>query len=136
MKNNSIYPRTSQLLFRRQLAGIERFKLQESIEAKPHWNLHERNAPFFKVYNTSKSIKLACARINPLTIVIVVSDMAKEATSRKLVDLLKKELKCEKCESLGFASGGCISEGKSFDTDNGKIFVKVNTKSEVLVRKQ
>ena len=49
---------------------------------------------------------MACARINPLTIVIVFSDMAKEATSRKLVDLLKKELKCEKCESLGFASGG------------------------------
>lgn len=79
---------------------------------------------------------MACARINPLTIVIVVSDMAKEATSGKLVDLLKKELKCEKCESLGFESGGCISEGKSFDTDNGKIFVKMNTKSEVLVRKQ
>lgn len=122
MKNNSIYPRTSQLLFRRQLAGIERFKLQERA--------------IFQSLQYEQVYQLACARINPLTIVIVVSDMAKEATSRKLVDLLKKELKCEKCESLGFASGGCISEGKSFDTDNGKIFVKVNTKSEVLVRKQ
>ena len=90
----------------------------------------------FSKFTIRASLSIGMRRINPLTIVIVVSDMAKEATSRKLVDLLKKELKCEKCESLGFASGGCISEGKSFDTDNGKIFVKVNTKSEVLVRKQ
>ena len=101
-----------------------------------HIGICRKERAIFQSLQYEQVYQLACARINPLTIVIVVSDMAKEATSRKLVDLLKKELKCEKCESLGFASGGCISEGKSFDTDNGKIFVKVNTKSEVLVRKQ
>lgn len=66
---------------------------------------------------------------------IVVLDMVKEVILRKFVDFLKKEFKCEKCEFLGFVSGGCISEGKSFDIDNGKIFVKVNIKLEVLVCK-
>lgn len=49
----------------------------------------------------------------------------------KLEEILRKELGTTKCKSLGFASGGCINEGQSFDTDQGKIFVKLNEKSEV-----
>lgn len=49
----------------------------------------------------------------------------------KLEEILKKELHTAKCKAFGFATGGCINEGQSFETDNGKIFVKVNEKSEV-----
>ena len=46
--------------------------------------------------------------------------------------LLKKELGTSKLVSFGHAGGGCISDGRSYDTDTGRIFVKVNTKSEVI----
>ena len=57
--------------------------------------------------------------------------MARVSRVSKLEEILREELGTTKCKSLGFASGGCINEGQSFDTDQGKIFVKLNEKSEV-----
>lgn len=76
---------------------------------------------------------IACALQNALTIIIVVSDMAKGLHSLKLEEILKKELQTTQCQGLGFAGGGCISEGKSFDTDHGRVFVKVNDQSGVFM---
>ncbi|XP_067033237.1 ketosamine-3-kinase-like isoform X1 [Acropora muricata] len=56
--------------------------------------------------------------------------MARVSRVSKLEEILQEELGTTKCKSLGFASGGCINEGQSFDTDQGKIFVKLNEKSE------
>ena len=57
--------------------------------------------------------------------------MAKAFQLTKLEEILKKELNTTNLHSLGLASGGCINEGQSYDTDYGKIFVKVNEKPEV-----
>ena len=57
--------------------------------------------------------------------------MAKSLQVSKLEEILQKELNTTKLEPLGFATGGCINEGQSYLTENGKIFVKVNEKSEV-----
>lgn len=46
---------------------------------------------------------------------------------------LKKELGTAMLKSTGHSSGGCISEGQSYDTDTGRVFVKINHKSEVTV---
>uniref|UniRef100_A0A3P8VI10 protein-ribulosamine 3-kinase n=1 Tax=Cynoglossus semilaevis TaxID=244447 RepID=A0A3P8VI10_CYNSE len=43
---------------------------------------------------------------------------------------LKKELGTRKLKSTGYAGSGCVSEGQSYDTDTGKVFVKINHKSE------
>ncbi|XP_047215347.1 ketosamine-3-kinase-like isoform X2 [Girardinichthys multiradiatus] len=43
---------------------------------------------------------------------------------------LKKELGTTMLKSTGHAVGGCISEGQSYDTDHGRVFVKINHKSE------
>uniref|UniRef100_A0A1A7WJZ0 protein-ribulosamine 3-kinase n=1 Tax=Iconisemion striatum TaxID=60296 RepID=A0A1A7WJZ0_9TELE len=43
---------------------------------------------------------------------------------------LKKELGTSKLKSTGHAGGGCISEGQSYETDTGRVFVKSNHKSE------
>jgi len=60
--------------------------------------------------------------------------MAKGSHPWKLEEILKKELQTTQCQGfVGFAGGGCISEGKSFDTDHGKVFVKVNDKSGVFM---
>ncbi|XP_068678289.1 ketosamine-3-kinase-like [Montipora foliosa] len=56
--------------------------------------------------------------------------MARASRVSEIEEILKKELNTTKFKSLGSASGGCINEGHSFDTDHGKIFVKVNEKSE------
>ena len=45
---------------------------------------------------------------------------------------LKKELGTAMLKSTGHSGGGCISEGQSYDTDTGRVFVKINHKSEVL----
>lgn len=45
--------------------------------------------------------------------------------------LLKRELGTSVLKSSGHSGGGCISEGQSFDTDTGRVFVKINHKSEV-----
>lgn len=44
---------------------------------------------------------------------------------------LKKELGTAMLRSTGHSGGGCISEGQSYDTDTGRVFVKKNHKSEV-----
>lgn len=44
---------------------------------------------------------------------------------------LKKELGTSMLESCGHAGGGYICEGQSYDTDHGRVFVKINYKSEV-----
>lgn len=44
---------------------------------------------------------------------------------------LKKELGTSTLKSTGHSGGGCISEGQSYDTDSGRVFVKTNHKSEV-----
>ncbi|XP_028842237.1 ketosamine-3-kinase [Denticeps clupeoides] len=43
---------------------------------------------------------------------------------------LKKELGTSTLKSTGHSGGGCISEGQSYDTDHGRVFVKINHKSE------
>lgn len=43
---------------------------------------------------------------------------------------LKKELGTTLLKSTGHSGGGCISEGQSYDTDRGRVFVKINHKSE------
>lgn len=57
--------------------------------------------------------------------------MAKSLQVSKLEEILQKELNTTKLKPLGFATGGCINQGQSYLTENGKIFVKVNEKSEV-----
>lgn len=57
--------------------------------------------------------------------------MAKSLQVSRLEEILQKELNTTKLKHLGFATGGCINEGQSYLTENGKIFVKVNEKSEV-----
>lgn len=44
---------------------------------------------------------------------------------------LKKELGTAMLKPTGHSGGGCISEGQSYDTDSGRVFVKINHKSEV-----
>lgn len=45
--------------------------------------------------------------------------------------MLKKELGTAMLKSTGHSGGGCISEGQSYDTDIGRVFVKINHKSQV-----
>ncbi|KAJ7989968.1 hypothetical protein DPEC_G00309970 [Dallia pectoralis] len=44
--------------------------------------------------------------------------------------VLKKELGTSMLKSSGHSGGGCISEGQSYDTDHGRVFVKINYKSQ------
>ncbi|KAG8507534.1 Ketosamine-3-kinase, partial [Galemys pyrenaicus] len=44
--------------------------------------------------------------------------------------LLRRELGCESVKATGHSGGGCISQGQSYDTDRGRVFVKVNGKAE------
>lgn len=46
-------------------------------------------------------------------------------------ELLKRELGCGSVKATGHSGGGCISQGRSYDTDRGRVFVKVNPKAEV-----
>uniref|UniRef100_A0AC11E1P8 Fructosamine 3 kinase related protein n=1 Tax=Ovis aries TaxID=9940 RepID=A0AC11E1P8_SHEEP len=45
-------------------------------------------------------------------------------------ELLKRELGCGSVKATGHSGGGCISQGQSYDTDKGRVFVKVNPKAE------
>ncbi|XP_037013658.2 ketosamine-3-kinase isoform X1 [Artibeus jamaicensis] len=45
-------------------------------------------------------------------------------------ELLRRELGCSSVKATGHSGGGCISQGQSYDTDKGRVFVKVNAKSE------
>ncbi|XP_055448515.1 ketosamine-3-kinase [Psammomys obesus] len=44
--------------------------------------------------------------------------------------LLKQELGYSSVKAAGHSGGGCISQGQSYDTDRGRVFVKVNSKAE------
>lgn len=46
---------------------------------------------------------------------------------------LKKALGLSVLKPKGSAGGGCISDGKIFDTENGPIFVKVNDGEKVYI---
>jgi protein-ribulosamine 3-kinase len=45
--------------------------------------------------------------------------------------LLRRELGYGFVKATGHSGGGCISQGQSYDTDRGRVFVKVNSKAEV-----
>uniref|UniRef100_A0A8C9I108 protein-ribulosamine 3-kinase n=1 Tax=Piliocolobus tephrosceles TaxID=591936 RepID=A0A8C9I108_9PRIM len=45
-------------------------------------------------------------------------------------ELLRRELGCGFVRATGHTGGGCISQGRSYDTDRGRVFVKVNPKAE------
>lgn len=44
---------------------------------------------------------------------------------------LKEELGTTLLRSTGYSGAGCISEGTSYDTDSGRVFVKINNRSDV-----
>uniref|UniRef100_A0A8C5QD09 protein-ribulosamine 3-kinase n=1 Tax=Leptobrachium leishanense TaxID=445787 RepID=A0A8C5QD09_9ANUR len=44
--------------------------------------------------------------------------------------LLKQELDSCLIKQAGHSGGGCISQGQSYDTDKGRVFVKINHKAE------
>ncbi|XP_077110692.1 ketosamine-3-kinase-like [Ranitomeya variabilis] len=44
--------------------------------------------------------------------------------------LLKKELSLSRVQPSGHSGGGCISQGRSYDTDRGCLYVKYNHKAE------
>ncbi|XP_065831271.1 ketosamine-3-kinase-like [Oscarella lobularis] len=44
--------------------------------------------------------------------------------------LLRSELRTQKLKHISNASGGCINDAASYDTDFGKVFIKFNAKSE------
>lgn len=46
---------------------------------------------------------------------------------------LKKELGTATLKPTGHSGGGCISESQSYETDSGRVFVKINHKSEVTI---
>lgn len=41
---------------------------------------------------------------------------------------IKKILGTTKFKPTGQCGGGCINQGESYDTDNGRVFVKLNFK--------
>ena len=51
----------------------------------------------------------------------------------KLEDFLKKELNSEKMKTYGHGGGGCINTGQGYDTDHGRIFVKLNGEGGVSI---
>ena len=46
-------------------------------------------------------------------------------------EFLKRELATSKLRCLGRSSGGCISDGQSYETESGRVFVKYNTDAKV-----
>ncbi|KAJ8384709.1 hypothetical protein AAFF_G00199150 [Aldrovandia affinis] len=44
--------------------------------------------------------------------------------------LLKRELGTSMLKATGHSGGGCISDGQSYDTDSGRVFAKINHKSQ------
>lgn len=45
--------------------------------------------------------------------------------------LLRAELRTATLRAFGSPGGGCISEGRAYDTDTGPVFVKVNHRTQV-----
>ncbi len=48
-----------------------------------------------------------------------------------LTDFVKKSLGLEWIEDLGGVGGGCISDSRSYQTQNGKLFVKTHEQEKV-----
>ena len=48
--------------------------------------------------------------------------------------LLKETLRLDRCTAFGSGGGGCISSGQSYETDKGRIFVKINKEPDVRVQ--
>ena len=46
--------------------------------------------------------------------------------------LLQKELASSRVVSLGRGGGGCISDGRSYETDSGRVFVKRNSDQKAI----
>ncbi|XP_042552510.1 ketosamine-3-kinase [Dipodomys spectabilis] len=44
-------------------------------------------------------------------------------------ELLRRELGCGSVKATGHSGGGCINQGQSYDTDRGRVFVKMNSKA-------
>ena len=51
-----------------------------------------------------------------------------------LEEFFRSQLCTSALTPLGPAVGGCISDGRSYLTDSGPVFVKHNTKSQVIHR--
>lgn len=45
--------------------------------------------------------------------------------------ILKTELKTSVLKAFGSSGGGYISQGQAYETDTGRVFVKVNHKPQV-----
>lgn len=52
-------------------------------------------------------------------------------TAPAMEKLLKAELKTTLLKAFGSSGGGCISQGQSYETDHGRVFVKINNKPQV-----
>ncbi|KAM4032773.1 ketosamine-3-kinase-like [Anomaloglossus baeobatrachus] len=48
-------------------------------------------------------------------------------------ELLRRELSLSRVQPSGHSGGGCISEGRSYDTERGRVYVKYNHKAEARV---
>uniref|UniRef100_A0A8C9FDJ5 Uncharacterized protein n=1 Tax=Pavo cristatus TaxID=9049 RepID=A0A8C9FDJ5_PAVCR len=46
-------------------------------------------------------------------------------------EALKRELGTAVLRATGHLGGGCISQGQSYETDSGRVYVKSNSKPEV-----
>lgn len=46
-------------------------------------------------------------------------------------EALRRELGTAVLRPTGHLGGGCISQGQSYDTDGGRVYVKSNSKAEV-----
>lgn len=55
------------------------------------------------------------------------------AVQKGMEEFLKRELSTSRLRRLGRSGGGCISDGQSYETDSGKVFVKYNTDSKVKI---
>lgn len=44
---------------------------------------------------------------------------------------IKEALKTTKLRATGRGGSGCINEGEAFETDDGEVFIKRNSKSQV-----
>lgn len=46
-------------------------------------------------------------------------------------EILKRELKTSVLKAFGSSGGGYISQGQGYETDSGRVFVKINHKPQV-----
>ena len=63
----------------------------------------------------------------------LLTPMTKGSLSKPMEIFLKEKLNAKALRSIGCSGGGCISEGHSYDTDQGEIFVKTNTNAKVKI---